>query len=191
MIHFLTAIPLLARTDTQNLAVLTGWVVPLGIVAIVYYYAHRRNKLMHDSLQKIIDSGQQVTPEIIAALRSRGRLYSPWNANPSQTPGSTSKPASNDPFSMIYGSRARRDFRSAIFLLAIGAGVVMVGFKLGWIVFFVGLAYLLLVLFERNECLSSPQPPAPSNPPPAPIVPPPPQPVTPAPQPPPTADQPQ
>ena len=128
--------PMIARMDPDQLV----FIVPIAIVGIVYYYAHCRNKLAHDTLRKMVDSGQQVTPEVIAALKVKPGCGSGIGSIPAW-PNSNSGTGGSD--------RSRRDFRSAIILLAIGAGVIMMMGRVGWIMFFLGLAFLILSVIDK------------------------------------------
>jgi hypothetical protein len=109
-------------------------IVPIAIVAIVYFYAHRRNEMAHETLRRMIDKGQSVTPETIAALKLKTV----------HATGTT--------------ERSRRDHRTAVILIGIGIGVLLLGGKPGWIVLFLGLAFLVL---SRTDRLKEPELPAP------------------------------
>src|SRR5271156_2916894 len=94
--------PLIARMD-PDLPVL---IVPVAIVAIIYYYAHRRNRLAHETLRRMGESGQQVTPEIIAAMRVKPTAgFSVTGQIP---------PWPNSKCGTVGSDRSRRDLRSAV-----------------------------------------------------------------------------
>lgn len=93
------------------------WViVTIAIVAIVFYTINRRNKMTHETLRTMIDKGVPLTPEMIAAVK---------------------------PFQGT-SERSRRDLRSGVILAAVGMGLVMFVGRPGYIVLFLGAAFLLL-----------------------------------------------
>ena len=47
------------------------YAIPVAIVAVVLFFKHRRNAMMHQTLRAMIEKGVPVTPELVAALRSQ------------------------------------------------------------------------------------------------------------------------
>ena len=47
---------------------LAGIAMPLGIVWIVYYYDNRGKEQFHTTLQKLIESGQELSPELLESV---------------------------------------------------------------------------------------------------------------------------
>ena len=47
---------------------LSGIAMPLGIVWIVYYYDGRAKEQFHATLQKLIESGQELSPELLESV---------------------------------------------------------------------------------------------------------------------------
>jgi hypothetical protein len=48
------------------------YVLPVVILAVILTFKHRRIRIMHETLRAMIDKGQPVTPELIAALKPPG-----------------------------------------------------------------------------------------------------------------------
>ena len=47
---------------------LFGIAMPVGIVWIVYYYDNRAKEQFHTTLQKLIESGQELSPELMESV---------------------------------------------------------------------------------------------------------------------------
>ena len=45
-----------------------GMVVPISIVWIVYHYHNRDKEQFHNTLQKLIETGQELSPELLASV---------------------------------------------------------------------------------------------------------------------------
>jgi hypothetical protein len=146
--------------------------IVLLLFAIIYFYIHQKNKLTHETIRRMIDSGQPVTPETIAAIRQS----SGWNWQGTGWQGTNWQGANWQNFgSQVPNSqRAQRDLRNGILLTCIGVGLVMFIHGPGWIVLAVGVAHLLLARFDRGREAD----PSLSSPPKAPTPPPPPAPPT-------------
>jgi hypothetical protein len=54
-------------------AIVGPFITGVAIVAIVFYFKHRRNRMMHETLRAMIDKGMPITPELIANLRGGSR----------------------------------------------------------------------------------------------------------------------
>jgi hypothetical protein len=109
------------------LGVLCGCIIPIAIVAIVFYFRHRRLKMHHETMRAMIDKGMPIPPEMIAG--SRGDLLM---GNSDTRPG-------------------RCDARSGLILVAVGAGLLMFAGKVGWILVFIGAARLVLWLMDSRN----------------------------------------
>ena len=120
---------------------LAPFMMVIAVIAIVFYFRHRRNKMMHETMRALIEKGVPITPELVESLKIK----------------------KNAPTALKSDPRPHNDIRLGLILVGVGAGVVIVAGKLGWIVLFVGAAYLAVGLFERNN--SSNQPPQPPQPP--------------------------
>ena len=52
-------------------AIFGSFGLPVAMVAIVFYFHHRRTKLAHETLRMMIEKGMPITPELVAELRSK------------------------------------------------------------------------------------------------------------------------
>lgn len=107
--------------------VVFGCMVPIAIVAIIFYFRHRRLKMHHETMRAMIEKGMPIPPEMIAA--SRGDLLL---GTSDVRPG-------------------RSDARSGLILVAVGAGLLMFVGKVGWILVFIGAARLVLWLMDGRN----------------------------------------
>lgn len=108
-------------------AVVFGCAVPIAIVAIVFYSRHRRLKMHHETIRAMIEKGMPIPPEMAAGTRGDLLL---GNSDP--------RPA-------------RGDFRSGLILVAVGAALLMIVGKVGWILVFIGAARLIFWLVEDRN----------------------------------------
>ncbi len=103
--------------------------------------------MMNETLRAMIDKGTPITPELLDSLKG--------NKN-----GVAGLGQGNIGGNFI---RQRNDLRTGVILMGVGLGIIFLAGKPGWIVFFIGLAYLIVSRLERNK---------PGNPPPQPPQPP-------------------
>ncbi|MFM2295763.1 MAG: hypothetical protein RLZZ350_2176 [Verrucomicrobiota bacterium] len=102
----------------------------VAIIAIIAFTRHRRHKMANETLRAMIEKGMPITPEVIDSLKAKRS----WQG------GSNS------------GYRQQRnDTRSGIILTGIGAGLVMLCGKPGWIVLFLGVAFLVIGLLKLDK----------------------------------------
>lgn len=126
------------RNVVAIVSVLSPFVMVVIIVALAGYFAHRRTKLAHETIRAMIEKGMPVTPELVAELRSK-------------------RP---------YGNGQNLVRKSGLFpglvLAGIGTALLIAGHdgdkKGGWIVLFIGVAFLVTWLVERQH-QSNTQPP--------------------------------
>ncbi len=118
-------------------AIVCTFGMPVAIVALAAYFHHRRTKLAHETLRMMIDKGMPITPELVAELRSKGPHGT--GQNPTRKSG------------LFPG----------LVLAGIGAALLISGHgdtKAGCIVLFIGVAFLVTWLVERQH-QSNTQPP--------------------------------
>ena len=112
------------------------FVMVIAIVAIVFYFKHRRNKMAHETLLAMIEKGVPVTPELIAQLRNK----------PS---GSSNRPGQQ------LGRSRHRHLLPGLVLTGVGTALLISnpGFHNsgGWIVLFIGVAFLIVWFVERRD----------------------------------------
>ena len=111
--------------------------MPVAIILVIGYFGHRRNKLAHETMRIMIEKGVPMTPELVAEIRSRNS-----------------------------GASGRGPTRSRLLpglvLAGVGTALLIGGSRGeargGWIVLFIGAAFLIVWLVEgKNQ--SDGQPP--------------------------------
>jgi len=109
-------------------AILSTFGMPIFIIAIVFYFKHRRNKMAHDTIRAMIDKGMPITPELVRELEHK---------NPQSTWG------------WSQGGR----LLPGLVLTGVGAALLLNGGSQNrghWIVLFIGLAFLIVWAVERK-----------------------------------------
>jgi hypothetical protein len=118
-------------------AIVSTFGMPVAIVAIALFFKHRRNKMAHDTLRAMIEKGVPMTPELVAEVRDRGC-------------GSSA------------GGPARSRLLPGLILAGVGTALLIGGSRGeargGWIVLFIGIAFLIVWSMERKN-QNSAQPP--------------------------------
>ncbi|MGD0059138.1 MAG: DUF6249 domain-containing protein [Verrucomicrobiia bacterium] len=109
-------------------SILSPFVMVVAIVALAGYFGHRRTKLAHETIRAMIEKGMPVTPELVAELRSR------------RPPG------------IAQNLTRKSGLFPGLVLAGIGAALLIAGHggdkKGGWIVLFIGVAFLVTWLVE-------------------------------------------
>jgi hypothetical protein len=123
--------------DVESIvAIVCTFGMPVAIVAIALYFKYRRNKMAHETLRMLIEKGTSITPELVASLKGKGMGDGNVRSRgPALLPG--------------------------LVVAGIGAALLISDSghsKGGWIVLFIGLAFLVVWLMERKHP-SDPQPP--------------------------------
>ena len=111
---------------------LAGIAMPLGIVWIVFFYENRGKEHVHTTLQKLIESGQELSPEVLESV-----------------PGYKS------------GKRKDKDdIRSGLVTSGVGIGIALFGhfgvgvqelFGVGLLVLSIGVGILAYGIYSKNE----------------------------------------
>jgi hypothetical protein len=110
--------------------VVCPFALPVFIVAIVFYFHHRRTKMTHETIRAMIERGMPVTPELVAELKSKH----PRGAGQSPT--------------------RRSGLFPGLVLAGIGTALLITnsGHSMGgWIVLFIGVAFLITWLVDRQN----------------------------------------
>ena len=107
-------------------AIVIGCMVPITIVSIISYSRHRRFKMQHETMRAMIEKGVPIPPELLT--------------KPNQDSPSQDRPA-----------RVRNDLRGGLILVGVGAGLLMLAGKVGWILVFIGAARLVVWLIEDRK----------------------------------------
>ncbi len=106
--------------------------MPVFIVWIVYYFDKRNKEQFHTTLQKLIESGQELSPDLIQSI-----------------PGYKMDKNGN-----------RNDIRSGTITVAVGIGIALFGFigvqeealiGIGLLVFSIGMGILVYGIYNRNK----------------------------------------
>jgi hypothetical protein len=120
-----------------------GFAIPVTIIIIIAYASHRRHKMANETLRAMIEKGLPITPELVASLKSKSSDDAGEDADAGSGAGASA------------GNQSRKDLRNGLILTGIGAGVVMLCGSPGWIIVFLGVAFLLigmLNLGKGNKC---------------------------------------
>jgi hypothetical protein len=51
--------------------IISSFGMVVAIIALAGYFAHRRNKMAHETMRAMIDKGVPITPELVAEMRSK------------------------------------------------------------------------------------------------------------------------
>jgi hypothetical protein len=115
---------------TGMLAIVGTFGMPVAVIAIVFYFKHRRNKMAHDTLQAMIEKGIPITPELVAEIKSK---------------------RSSDSAS----SRTSNRLLPGLVCAGVGTALLIAGSggdrRGGWIVLFIGLAFLIVWFVEQKN----------------------------------------
>ncbi|MEY4918701.1 MAG: hypothetical protein RL616_2614 [Verrucomicrobiota bacterium] len=109
--------------------VFASFAIPVTIVIICAYTRHRRHKMANETLRGMIDKGLPITPELVNSLKSKHSSTEAGGA----------------------GNQSNKDLRSGLILTGIGIGVVMLCGKPGWIILFIGVAFLLIGFLKLGK----------------------------------------
>jgi len=110
---------------------LFGIAMPVGIVWIVYYYENRAKEQFHTTLQKLIESGQELSPELMESVPGyKGRR------------------------------KDKNDIRSGLVTSGVGIGIALFGhfgaedqavFGIGLLVLSIGVGILAYGIYSKNK----------------------------------------
>jgi hypothetical protein len=117
------------------IAIVMGCCVPIAIVGLSLYFRHRKNQMLHETVRTMVEKGVPVPPE----------MFNQTERELKETD---------------YFKRPRNDLRSGVMLTCMGIGIVLFIGKPGWIILFLGVAFLVVAAFEKKN-KSDDQPPKP------------------------------
>ena len=110
---------------------LFGIAMPVGIVWIVYYYDNRDKEQFHTTLQKLIESGQELSPELMESVPGyKGRR------------------------------KDKNDIRTGLVTSGVGIGIALFGhfgvgelplFGMGLLVLSIGVGILAYGIYSKNK----------------------------------------
>jgi hypothetical protein len=112
-------------------AIVMGCSIPIVIVGFQLYFRHRKNQMLHETVRAMVDKGVAIPPEMFQKTEpeNSGVIFM-----------GSEKPR-----------RPRNDLRNGLLLIGIGLGAIIVAGKSGWIVFFIGVAFLVVSFFEKKD----------------------------------------
>jgi hypothetical protein len=108
------------------IAIVMGCSIPIVIVGLGLYFRHRKNIVLHETVRTMVDKGVPIPPEMFKS-----------DENASPFAGGTKRP--------------RNDLRTGLIMTCMGVGMVLFIGKPGWIVLFLGVAFLLIASFEKKN----------------------------------------
>ena len=108
------------------IAIVMGCSIPMVIVGLLLYFRHRKNKMLHETVRTMVDKGVPIPPEMF-------------------------KSAGNDSMEEGRTNRPRNDLRTGLILTCLGVGIVLFIGKPGWIILFLGVAFLLIASFDKKN----------------------------------------
>jgi hypothetical protein len=110
------------------IAIVMGCSIPIVIVGLQLYFRHRKNIVLHETLRTMVDKGVPIPPEMFKKTEE----------------GSTERCKSD-------GKHPRNDLRTGLILTGMGIGIVILAGKAGYIILFMGVAFLVIALLEKKD----------------------------------------
>ena len=111
---------------------LAGIAMPVGIVWIIFYYDNRTKEQFHTTLQKLIESGQELSPELLESV----------------------------PVYKAGKGKDKDDIRSGLITSGVGIGIALFGhfgaeeqalFGIGLLVLSIGVGILAYGIYSKNK----------------------------------------
>ena len=125
-------------------AIVMGCSIPIVVVTAILYFSHRKTKMLHETIQAMVEKGVPIPPELLS--KSGGD----WQQN---------CPPGTSPFQTAFGlHQPRNDLRTGLLMTGLGVGLVIFIGSPGAIVLFLGIAFVLVGIFQKKN-------PAPEQPP--------------------------
>jgi hypothetical protein len=108
------------------IAIVMGCSIPIVIVGLHLYFRHRKNIVLHETLRTMVEKGVPIPPEMF-------------------------KTAGNESTEGDRAKRPRNDLRTGLIMTCMGVGIVLFIGKPGWIILFLGVAFLLIASFDKKN----------------------------------------
>lgn len=103
--------------------IVMGCSIPIVIVGLVFYYQHRKNQMLHETVRAMVEKGVPVPPEMFKHAGGDNRV-----------------------------KRPRNDLRTGLLLIGLGVGTaIFMNNKAGFVVLLLGLAFLAASFLEKNN----------------------------------------
>jgi hypothetical protein len=108
------------------IAIVMGCSIPMVIVGLVFYFRHRKNQMLHETVRAMVEKGVPIPPEMFQKSEHEFMEHD-------------------------RAKRPRSDFRNGLIFIGVGIGILIVAGKTGWIILFMGVAFLVASLFEKKN----------------------------------------
>jgi hypothetical protein len=108
------------------IAIVMGCSIPIVIVGLQLYFRHRKNIVLHETLRTMVEKGVPIPPEMFQKSEHEFMEHD-------------------------RAKRPRRDFRNGLIFIGVGIGILIVAGKAGWIILFMGVAFLVASMFEKKN----------------------------------------
>ncbi len=115
------------------IAIVMGCSIPIVIVGLAFYFRHRKNQMLHETVRTMVEKGVPIPPEMFQKTEHEFMEHD--------------KPR-----------RPRNDLRNGLLFVGIGIGMVLLAGKVGYIILFMGVAFVVTSFLE-NKNKSDDQPP--------------------------------
>jgi hypothetical protein len=115
------------------IAIVMGCSIPIVIVGLQLYFRHRKNIVLHETVRTMVEKGVPIPPEIFQRTE---HVFMERDS----------------------AKRPRNDLRNGLMLIGIGIGIVILAGRAGYIMLFMGVAFVVASFFEKKD-KDSAQPP--------------------------------
>jgi hypothetical protein len=110
------------------IAIVMGCSIPIVIIGLQLYFRHRKNIVLHETLRTMVEKGVPIPPEMFQ--KTEHGYYGTKTTD---------------------GKRPRNDLRAGLILTGIGIGTVILAGKPGYIILFMGVAFVVASLLEKKD----------------------------------------
>ena len=117
-------------------AIVMGCSIPIIVGSLSIYFRHRKNVMLHETVRTMVEKGVPIPPE----------MFNKTDRNLMDRDKSDDK-------------HPRKDLRSGVLLTGIGIGVVMLCGKAGYIILFLGVAFVVIGMLNLGKGNNNDQPP--------------------------------
>jgi hypothetical protein len=105
--------------------IVMGCSIPMVIIGLLLYFRHRKNKMLHETVRAMVEKGVPIPPEMFKT--------------------------GTESMEGCRTGRPRNDLRKGLILLGTGIGVVFLAGKVGYIILFLGVAFVVASFFEEKS----------------------------------------
>jgi hypothetical protein len=108
------------------ISVLAVFGCPVAILGLIFYFRHRRNRMLHETLRAMIEKGVPIPPELVSG---GGRALAGGS---------------------YWTNRGNNDLRYGLILIALGIGLLVLAGRIGLIPLFIGVAMIAAWLIVKR-----------------------------------------